>query len=53
MSEQPNQPDVDADDPDGDPDNLAPRDDRPGHSSDGEGYADPDADPENMNPREG
>jgi hypothetical protein len=52
MSEQPNQPDLDADDPDRDPDNLAPRDDRPSQHTD-EGYADPDADPENLNPREG
>lgn len=44
-----NQPDIDADDPDRDPDNVEPRDER-GVSHEYEG--DPDADPENMNPRD-
>lgn len=53
MSEDPNATgDVDREDPDRDPQNLAPRDDRPSQHSDEE-YADPDADPENLNPREG
>lgn len=46
---RPDRPDIDADDPDRDPENLEPRDDR-GVSHEYEG--DPDADPENMNPGE-
>jgi hypothetical protein len=55
MSEQPDdgsQGDIDRTDPDRDPENLSPRDDRPSQRSDEE-YVDPDADPENLNPREG
>lgn len=37
-------------DPDADPENLSPRDDRGPH---GDSYPDPDADPENLNPRGG
>lgn len=43
------QGDIDADDPDRDPENVQPRDDRD-VSREYEG--DPDADPENLNPRE-
>ncbi len=46
MSEQPDR----VEDPDADPENLSPRDDRPG--GDEETYADPDADPDNLNPRD-
>lgn len=42
------QPDIDADDPDRDPDNLEPRDDRGADDYEG----DPDADPDNLNPRD-
>lgn len=52
MSENSEQPDLDANDPDRDPQNLSPRDDRPSQESDEE-YVDPDADPEMLNPREG
>ena len=51
MSETPEQPDFDVDnpgDPDADPDNLNPRDLRDTDEYEG----DPDADPDNLNPRE-
>jgi hypothetical protein len=49
MSENPDEGTIPPD-PDADPENLSPRDDRgPGDDS----YADPDADPENLNPRQG
>jgi hypothetical protein len=49
MSEPTDSPDLDATDPDADPANLSPRDDR---NTGSEQYDDPDADPEMLNPRE-